>query len=88
MLGRIGGPPERRASAIIFKTFGKMMWSMVMGYGRRWAVETAFSTYKRLYEENTISRNIENKSIHIQHTNKHTDNIITDEQKKKTDRKK
>jgi hypothetical protein len=29
------GSPERRASAIIFKTFGKMLWSMVMGYGRR-----------------------------------------------------
>jgi hypothetical protein len=27
---------------------------------RRWAVETAFSTYKRLYGENTMSRNIEN----------------------------
>jgi hypothetical protein len=23
--------------------------STFMGYGRRWAVETAFSTYKRLY---------------------------------------
>jgi len=31
-----------------------------MCYGRRWAVETAFSTYKRLYGEHTISRNIEN----------------------------
>jgi len=30
-----------------------------MGYGRRWAVETASSTYKRLYGEHTISRNIE-----------------------------
>jgi hypothetical protein len=35
-------------------------WSMFMGYSRRWSVETAFSTYKRLYGENTISRNIEN----------------------------
>jgi hypothetical protein len=33
---------------------------MVMGYGRRWAVETAFSTYKRLYGENCMSRKIEN----------------------------
>jgi len=30
-----------------------------MGHGRRWAEETAFSTYKRLYGEHTISRNIE-----------------------------
>jgi hypothetical protein len=32
---------------------------MFMGYGRRWAVETAFSTYKRLYGEYCMSRNIE-----------------------------
>jgi hypothetical protein len=28
-------------------------------YGRRWAVETASSTYKRLYGEYCMSRNIE-----------------------------
>jgi hypothetical protein len=54
------GPPERRMSAAILKMFGEGGWSMVMGYGRRWSVETAFSTYKRLYRENTMSRNIEN----------------------------
>jgi hypothetical protein len=32
----------------------------VTGYGRRWAVETALSTYKRLYGEHTMFRNIEN----------------------------
>jgi hypothetical protein len=45
------GPPERRISAAILKMFGERGWSMFMGYGRRWAVETAFSTYKRLYGE-------------------------------------
>jgi hypothetical protein len=54
------GPPERRASAAILKMFGERGWSMFMGYGRRWAVETALSTYKRLYGEHTMSRNIEN----------------------------
>jgi len=54
------GPPERRISAAILKTFGEKGWSMFMGYGRRWAVETAFSTYKRLYGEHCMSRNIEN----------------------------
>jgi hypothetical protein len=54
------GPPERRISAAILKMFGERGWSMFMGYGRRWAVETAFSTYKRLYGEYTMSRNIEN----------------------------
>jgi hypothetical protein len=50
---------ERRMSAAILKMFGERGWSMFMGYGRRWAVETASSTYKRLYGEHTISRNIE-----------------------------
>jgi hypothetical protein len=54
------GPPERRISAAILKMFGERGWSIVMGYGRRWAVETAFSTYKRLYGEYCMSRNIEN----------------------------
>jgi len=54
------GPPERRISAAILKTFGGKGWSMFMGYGRRWAVESAFSTYKRLYGEYCMSRNIEN----------------------------
>jgi hypothetical protein len=51
------GHPERRISATILKKFCGKGWSMFMGYGRRWAVETAF---KRLYGENTMSRNIEN----------------------------
>jgi transposase len=51
---------ESRTSATILKMFGERGWSMFMGYGRRWAVETAFSTYKRLYGEKTMSRNIEN----------------------------
>jgi hypothetical protein len=54
------GPPERRISAAILRTFGEKGWSRIMGYGRRWAVETAFSTYKRLYGEYCMSRNIEN----------------------------
>jgi hypothetical protein len=54
------GPPERRMSAAILKMFGERGWSIVMGYGRRWAVETAFSTYRRLYGEYCMSRNIEN----------------------------
>jgi hypothetical protein len=45
---------ESRTSAAILKMFGERGWSMFMGYGRRWAVETASSTYKRLYGENTM----------------------------------
>jgi hypothetical protein len=30
-----------------------------MGYGRWWAAETAFSTFKRLYGEHSMARNME-----------------------------
>jgi len=53
------GPPERRSSVIILKTLGEREWSRVMGYGRRWAAETAFSTFKRLYGEYSMAKNME-----------------------------
>jgi len=31
-----------------------------MGYGRRWSAETAFSTFKRLYGEYSMAKNMEN----------------------------
>jgi len=38
-----GGPPERHNSVMILKTLGEEKWSRgIMGYGRRWSVETAF----------------------------------------------
>jgi hypothetical protein len=56
------GPPERRFSAIKFKELGEEEWSRVMGYGRRWSAETAFSTFKRLYGEYCMAKNMENIS--------------------------
>jgi hypothetical protein len=53
------GPPERRSSVIMFKVLGEKVWSRVMGYGRRWAAETAFSTFKRLYGEHSMAKNME-----------------------------
>jgi len=34
----------------------------MMGYGRRWAAETAFSTFKRLYGEYCMAKNMESIS--------------------------
>jgi hypothetical protein len=65
------GPPERRISAAIPKMFGGRGWSMFMGYGRRWAVETALSTSKRPYGEHCMSRKIERElktKAHIYNT--------------------
>jgi hypothetical protein len=54
------GPPERRNSVMILKTFGEKAWSRAKGYGRRWSAETAFSTFKRLYGEYCMARSMEN----------------------------
>jgi hypothetical protein len=54
------GPPERRSSVMILKTLGEGGWSRMMCYGRRWAVETSFSTFKRLYGEYCMARSMEN----------------------------
>jgi hypothetical protein len=54
------GPPERRNSIITFKTLREKTWGRLMGYGRRWSAETAFSTFKRLYGEYCMARSMEN----------------------------
>jgi len=46
----------------MLKILGEREWSGRMGYGRRWAAEAAFSTFKRLYGENCMSKNMENTS--------------------------
>jgi hypothetical protein len=53
------GPPERHTSVIMFKTLGEKEWSRRVGYGRRWTAETAFSTFKRLYGEHCMAKNME-----------------------------
>jgi len=35
------------------------MWSRLVGYGGRWAAETAFSAFKRLCGEYCMAKNIE-----------------------------
>ncbi len=32
---------------------------MEKGYGRRWAVETAFSTFKRMFGEHSLARSMD-----------------------------
>jgi len=54
------GPPERRNSVIILKTLGEKEWGRMVGYGRRWSAETAFSAFKHLYGEYCMSKNMEN----------------------------
>jgi len=35
-------------------------WAVEKGYGRRWMAETAFSTFKRLFGEHSLSGTMEN----------------------------
>ena len=48
-----------RAVALI-RELGYDAWAKLTGYGRRWAVETAYSTFKRLFGEHSLARILEN----------------------------
>ncbi len=42
-----------------FLGLGCEAWAEEKGYGRRWAVETAFSTFKRLFGEHSLARSMD-----------------------------
>ena len=54
------GPPVRRLAVGRVRELGYEAWARFTGYGRRWAVETAYSTFKRLFGEHSLARNLEN----------------------------
>ena len=43
-----------------FHGLGYEAWACEKGYGERWMVETAYSTFKRLFGECSLSRTLEN----------------------------
>jgi hypothetical protein len=54
------GSPSRRRAVELCRELGYEEWVRVTGYGRRWAVETAYSTFKRLFGEHSLARSFEN----------------------------
>jgi hypothetical protein len=54
-----GHPGKRRAVALV-KRLGYDGWAERVGYGRRWAVEAAYSAFKRLFAECSLARSFEN----------------------------
>jgi hypothetical protein len=52
------GHSGRRWAVSVIKALGYDEWARVMGYGRRWAVETAYSTFKRLFGEGVMGRSL------------------------------
>ena len=58
---RLGtGPPARRRAVSQIRELGYEAWARIAGYGRRWAVETSYSTFKRLFGELSLARGFEN----------------------------
>ena len=54
------GPPARRRAVSQIRELGYDAWAKLAGYGGRWAVETAYSTFKRLFGELSLARSFEN----------------------------
>ena len=53
------GPPARRRAVELCRELGYEAWARLTGYGARWAVETAYSTFKRLFGEHSLARSLE-----------------------------
>jgi hypothetical protein len=54
------GPPSRRMAVERYRELGHGAWARLTGYGKRWAVETAYSTFKGLFGEHSLARSLEN----------------------------
>ena len=54
------GSPGRRLAVGRVRELGYEAWARVTGYGRRWAVETAYSTFKRVFGEHSLARDFGN----------------------------
>lgn len=52
------GPPSRSHAVGMMRELGYATWAEFTGYGRRWAVETAYSTFKRLFGESVMGRGL------------------------------
>jgi len=54
------GHPARRRAVGLVQGLGYGGWAERVGYGRRWAVETAYSSFKRVFGEHSLARGFEN----------------------------
>jgi len=54
------GPPSRGRAVGMIRELGYATWKEFSGYGKRWAVETAYSTFKRLFGEHCLARDLGN----------------------------
>jgi hypothetical protein len=52
-------PPARRRAVGLYRELGYEAWAGLTVDGGRWAVETAYSTFKRLFGGHSLSRSLE-----------------------------
>jgi len=58
---RLDTPSEARREAVsLYRRLGYERWSKRKGYGKRWGVETAYSTFKRTFGEYCMAKTVEN----------------------------
>jgi len=58
---RLETPYEARRKAVIqYKHLGYKRWSKLKEYGKRWSVETAYSTFKRTFGEFCMAKTMKN----------------------------
>jgi len=58
---RLDTPAEARRTAVrLYKRLGHRRWVRLKGYGRRWSVETAYSTFKRAFGGACMAKTMEN----------------------------
>jgi len=50
----------RRKAVIQYKRLGHRRWTKLKGYGKRWSVETAYSTLKRTFREFCMAKTMSN----------------------------
>jgi len=59
------GHSGRRWAASVIGCLGYGGWARAMRYGRRWAVETAYSTFKRLFGEGVMGRSLGSIAVEL-----------------------
>ena len=59
------GPPARGVAVGQVRELGYGTWAELVDYGGRWAVETAYSTFKRLFGENAMGRSLGNIALEL-----------------------
>ena len=58
---RLDTPSKARREAVnLYRRLGHKRWVKRKGYGKRWSVETAYSTFKRTFGEYCMAKNMEN----------------------------